>query len=132
MLTRFFPLYNTGSLAPLLPKLTSVIEQSIYTPLRIKVFYTRAATGKSPFGPETYFHHNLTLAQGRPQLSKVFDNAVSCTVGLGSGANDDEKIKGLVVAVCGPTGLADDVAKAVNNVEARRRDQVGGIEIHEE
>ena len=107
-------------------------EQSIYTPLRIKVFYTRAATGKFPFGPETYFHQRLTLAPGRPRLSNMLNNTVSRAVASGSGVKDDEKITGLVVAVCGPTGLADDVVKAVNSVEAIRRDQVGGIEIHEE
>ena len=126
------PSYNTVSLTALLPNLTSLIEQSIYTPLRIKVFYTRASAGKFPFGPENYFHQRLTLAPGRPRFSKVLDNAVSRAVGLGSGAKDDEKITGLAVAVCGPTELADDVVEAVNNVEAIRRDQVGGIEIHEE
>ena len=61
----------------------------------------------------------------------MLDNAVSRAVELGSGAKD-EKITGMVVAVCGPTGMADDVVKAVNDVEAIRRDQIGGIEIHEE
>ena len=112
--------------------MTSLIEQSIHTPLRIKVFYTRASTGKFPFGPESYFHHGLTLAPGRPRFSKMLDNAISRAVGLGSGVKDDEKITGLVVAVCGPTGLADDVVEAVNGVESIRRDQVGGREIHEE
>jgi ferric-chelate reductase len=112
--------------------LTSLIEQSIYTPLSIKIFYTRASTGEFPFGPDAYFHHRLTLAAGRPRFSKVLDNAVSRAVGLGSGVKDEEKITGLLVAVCGPTGLADDVVKAANGVEATRRDQIGGIEIHEE
>ena len=113
--------------------MTSLIEQSIYTPLRVKVFYTHAATGKFPFGPDTYFHERLTLAPGRPRFSKVLDDAItsSCAVELGSGVKD-KKVTGLVVAVCGPTGLADDVVEAVNGVEAIRRDQVGGIEIHEE
>ena len=51
---------------------------------------------------------------------------------LGAGVKDDEKITGMAVAVCGPTGMADDVVKAVNDVEAFKRDQIGGIEIHEE
>ena len=123
-----FQIYDTVSLTALLPNLNLLIDRSIYTPLRIKVFYTRAATGKFPFGLETYFHQRLTLAPGRPRLSNMLNNAVSRTVGLSS----DEKITGLVVAVCGPTELADDVVKAVNGVEAIRRDQVGGIEIHEE
>ena len=132
MTHRFSHFYNTASLAALLPNLNLLIERSIYTPFRVKVFYTRAAIGKFPFGPETYFHRRLTLAPGRPRFSNMLENAVSHAVGLGSGDKDDEKITGLVVAVCGPTGLADDVVKAANGVEAIRRDQVGGIEIHEE
>ena len=121
-----------ASLVPLLPNLTSLIEQSVFTPLRISVFYTRAATGKFPFAPETFFQPGLTLAPGRPKFSRVLDSAIAHAVGLGSGVKDDEKITGLVVAVCGPTGLVGDVADAVSGVEAVRRDQVGGIEIHAE
>jgi len=123
---------DSVSLTALLPTLSLLIEQSIYTPLSIKVFYTRAPTGKSCFGPETYFRPGLTLAPGRPRFSKVLDGVVSRAVGLSSGVKDEEGITGMVVAVCGPTGLADDVVEAVNGVEAIRRDQVGGIEIHEE
>jgi len=119
----------SASLAALLPTLTSLIEQSIYTPLSVKVFYTRASTGKSSLDPKSSFHPGLTLTPGRPPLSKMLDNTVSRTIGLRS---NDEKITGMVVAVCGPESLVDDVACAVNNVEAANRDQVGGIEIHEE
>ena len=62
----------------------------------------------------------------------MLDGAINRAVGLGSGAKDDEKITGLVVGVCGPTSLSDDVVQAVGDVEAVRRNQVGGIEIHEE
>ena len=62
----------------------------------------------------------------------MLDGVVSRAVGLSSGVKDEERITGMVVAVCGPTALADDVVEAVNGVEAIRRDQVGGIEIHEE
>jgi hypothetical protein len=112
--------------------LTSLIEQSVYTPLSIKVFYTRAQTGKSSLGSETYSQSGLTLVPGRPRLSKMLDNTVSRALALQSSVKDDEQITGMVVAVCGPTGLADDVVQAVNSVEAIRRDQIGGIEIYEE
>lgn len=38
----------------------------------------------------------------------------------------------MVVGVCGPVGLADDVAAAVGGLDAVRRDQVGGVELCEE
>jgi ferric-chelate reductase len=130
-LTRLPQFYNTVSLTALLPNLTSLLEQCIHTSLRVKVFYTRAPTGKFPFGPDAYFHHRLTLSPGCPRFSKVLDDAVSLAIGLGSRDNE-KRMTGMVVAVCGPTSLADDVVEAANGVEAIRRDQVGGIEIHEE
>ena len=118
------------SLAALLPNLTSLIERSTLTALRINVFYTRAAAGNFSLTPETFCQSGLTLTPGRPRFSSVLDSAISRIVGLGP--KDGEKITGLVVAVCGPTGLVDDVADAVSGVEAVRRDSVGGIELHEE
>ena len=123
---------HTAFLVALVPKFSSLIAQSVFTRIRISVFYTRAATGKFPFAPETYFQPGLTLAPGRPRLDRMLDSAITRAVGLGSGIKDDEAITGLVVGVCGPVGLSDDVVEAVNNVEAIRRDQVGGIEIYEE
>jgi ferric-chelate reductase len=92
------------------------------------VHYTRAPLGKLPFKSNP----GLTLSPGRPRIAKVLDAAISRAVSLGAGAKDSERITGLLVAVCGPVGLCDDVAKAVGFVEPSRRDQVGGIEIHEE
>ncbi|KAF8154708.1 hypothetical protein B0H34DRAFT_717545 [Crassisporium funariophilum] len=123
---------DPACLVPLLPTLTSLIQQSVFTHVRISVFYTRAPTGKFPFAPTEFFQPGLTLAPGRPRISKVLDAAIARAVSLGSGSKDDEGITGMVVAVCGPVSLADDVVGAVGSVEPLRRDQVGGIEIHEE
>lgn len=106
----------------------SMIQQSIFTPVRISVYYTRAPLGKLPFRS----HPGLSLSPGRPRIAKVLDAAISRAVSLGAGAKDLERITGLLVAVCGPVGLGDEVAKAVGVVEPSRRDQVGGIEMHEE
>ena len=51
---------------------------------------------------------------------------------LGSGAKDLQRISGLGVGVCGPAALGDVVNRAVGQVDPARRDQVGGIEVHEE
>ncbi|KAF8811101.1 hypothetical protein BYT27DRAFT_7221556 [Phlegmacium glaucopus] len=123
---------DPASLLSLLPNFTALIQESVFTPVRISVFYTRAPTGKFPFAPETFFQPGLTLAPGRPRFQRLLDTAITRAVGLGSGVKDDESITGMVVGVCGPIGLADDVVEAVNSVEPIRRDQVGGIEIHEE
>lgn len=41
-------------------------------------------------------------------------------------------ITGVVIGVCGPTGLGDDVVQVISQVDAGRRWAVGGIEMHEE
>lgn len=74
----------------------------------------------------------LELSAGRPKLGKVLEDAIARTCSLGSGAKDSQKINGVLVGACGPSGLVDDVSEAVGLVDPSRRDQVGGIEMHEE
>jgi ferric-chelate reductase len=106
-----------------------MIESSAFTPVRISVHYTQAILGgKAPL----ISHPGLTLSPGRPRIGKVLDTAISRAVTLGSGVKDSERITGLLVGVCGPTALGDDVAKAVGMIAPARRNQVGGIEMHEE
>ena len=160
---------NPANLSPLLPLLSSLVQESVYTPLRICVFYTRAPTGKQPpFFARTLILNNtfpsryqyppyspqpplrlgrkqsirtprdldlplgITLAPGRPKFSRIFEEAIADAVALGPGAKCDESVNGVVVGVCGPVNLIDDVSKAVNAIDPVRRDQVGGVEICEE
>lgn len=39
---------------------------------------------------------------------------------------------GVLVGVCGPQGLAEDVRKAVRGIEPARRKRAGGVELHDE
>ena len=167
---------DPACLAPVLPTLSALVMQSVFTPLRISVFYTRAPTGKQPaffaaasaspfaasglerspsapshaFPPRsaaaqllnlsssaqqpTYFPPGLTLAPGKPRLLKFLEHAINRAVTLGHSNPKDEALSltGLIVGVCGPVGMADDVAAAVSGVDPLRRDQVGGVEVHEE
>lgn len=74
------------------------------------------------------------MTPGRPRIGKVLDSAIAKAVSLGSGRKekDEEAITGLLVGVCGPVGLRDEVSRVVGSVEANRRDRVGGIEVYEE
>lgn len=65
-------------------------------------------------------------------MSKILEAAISRAVTLGSGVKDEEAITGMIVGICGPIGLADSVTAEVGKVDPTRRDQVGGIEIHDE
>lgn len=152
-------------LTPLLPALSALVQQSVYTPVRISIFYTRPPTGKQPVpsaviqqvlanmleglngtqttqllgrarqprnAQETSLPPGITLSTARPNFPKVLDSAIQHAVSLRSGVKDEERITGMVVGVCGPVSMADDVSKAVSAVVPARRDQVGGIEICEE
>jgi hypothetical protein len=172
---------NPACLAPVLPTLSMLVQQSVFTPLRISVFYTRAPTGKqpaffaaasaspfaesglgqSPSSPSprsaaaqsqsqrlsaqalklsssaqqpTHFPPGLTLAPGKPRLLKFLEHAINHAVTMGHSNPNGEvlNLTGVIVGVCGPVGLADDAAAAVSGVDPLRRDQVGGVELHEE
>ncbi|KIK52631.1 hypothetical protein GYMLUDRAFT_963313 [Collybiopsis luxurians FD-317 M1] len=123
---------DPASLVPMLPLLTSLVQQSVFTPIRIAIFYTRAPIGKFPFSDDFFRSTALTLSPGRPKVSKILEACISKAVTLGSGAKDNEAITGMIVGVCGPVGLADSVVAEVGKVDPTRRDQVGGIEVHEE
>jgi predicted ferric reductase len=122
---------DPACLTPLIPTFTSLIQQSAHTPLRISVHYTRA-TPAPPSEKDYYGHPYLTLSAGRPRIGKALDTVISKAVGLTKGPKDLGPITGIIVAVCGPAGLGDDVVQAVGAVEGKRRDAVGGIEIFEE
>lgn len=121
--------YPLASLTPLVPQLTALIQQSIYTPLKISVHYTR--TSEKPAGKD-FLPPGLTLTAGRPKIAKVLDAVMSRAVSYGSNVKASLDITGVVVGVCGPTGMGDDVAHVISQVDGGRRWAVGGIEMHEE
>ncbi|KAJ7088592.1 hypothetical protein C8R44DRAFT_819088 [Mycena epipterygia] len=124
---------DAAALLPLYPLFNAMIEQSVFTRVRISVFYTRAPIGKFPFADSAFPTTNLSLSPGRPRLATMLENSISRTVKLGAaGGKDEERLTGMLVGVCGPTGLANSVAEAIAQIEPLRRDQVGGVEVHEE
>ncbi|KAJ7254638.1 hypothetical protein B0H12DRAFT_1183873 [Mycena haematopus] len=123
---------DPAALLPLYPLFNAMIAQAVFTRMRISVFYTRAPIGKFPFADTAFPSSSLTLSPGRPRLASMLENSISRTVKLGAGNKDEERITGMLVGVCGPVGLSDSVAEAVSQIEPLRRDQVGGVEVHEE
>ena len=110
------------------PLLVSLVEKSVCTPLRISVHYTRAT--KATYTKEAF--PGIILSPGRPRFKKTVDSAIARAVSLGSGAKDAEPITGLLVAICGPVGLRDEVVRVVSEVDVEKRDRVGGVEVFEE
>ncbi|KAF9450866.1 hypothetical protein P691DRAFT_429417 [Macrolepiota fuliginosa MF-IS2] len=71
---------DPASLIPLLPTLATLINQSVFTPLRISVHYTRA----TPNPPSIPSIPGLSLSPGRPRLAKIVDYAVSKALSIGT------------------------------------------------
>lgn len=111
----------------MIPQFFAMIQQSVYTPVKISVFYTRAVVGKFPFAKDSFNHPGLSLSPGRPKVGSMLEATIVRVLAELKGTGS-----GLAVAVCGPTSLADDVANQVSRIDPRRRDEIGGIEIHEE
>ncbi|KAH8823322.1 hypothetical protein DL96DRAFT_270256 [Flagelloscypha sp. PMI_526] len=125
---------DPNAMGPLIPIFTALLEQAFYTKLRISVYYTRTHSLETKLSfNQAYFPATLSLSPGRPKLTKVLDSVLSRTVQLGNnGGKDELGLSGVVVAVCGPVGLGDECSRVVAKVDPARRDQVGGVEIHEE
>ncbi|KAG6888257.1 hypothetical protein C0992_009146, partial [Termitomyces sp. T32_za158] len=129
-ITLIWSIQDPSSLNPLLPRLMSMIQESVYTPIHISVHYTRAYPGGAkPRAPVA--HPRIMLSSGRPQILRSLEAALARAVSLVEDPRDESRVSGMLVGVCGPVGLGDDVTKAVATIEPARRDQVGGIEIHE-
>lgn len=116
---------DAASLVPLIPQFSAMMQQSAYASLTISVHYTKAVVEKIRI--HNGVHPGLSLNAGRPRFINAIESTVSRAVSAGSGEQC-----GLLVGVCGPGALADDVSKAVGLVDPTKRDAIGGIEIHEE
>jgi len=118
-----------ASIGPMLPLFNSLVLQSEPTPLRITVNYTRAS--RKPIEKDTSLP-GITISPIKPKIGKVIEATVERTTSFGSGMKDSDTLNGVIVGVCGPAGLGDQVADAVRNVDSKKRDAVGGIELYEE
>lgn len=103
--------------------------QQTATPLTISVFYTRATPGVVRITKD-YLLPGLSLTPGRPRIGKVLDSVISRTIV--SERSEDMGPRGVIVGVCGPGGLGDEVARTVGQIDSSNRKAVGGVELHEE
>ncbi|KAJ7182696.1 hypothetical protein C8R43DRAFT_1116328 [Mycena crocata] len=110
--------------AYIIPQFVSMIQQSAYAQLTISLHYTKAVVGNMRVNNGV--HPDLSMHAGRPRLISAMEAIISRAMNAGG----DQC--GLIVGVCGPVGLGDDVSRAVGLVDPMKRDQIGGIEIHEE
>jgi ferric-chelate reductase len=121
---------------PMLPIFTSLIQQAAFTSIRISVHYTRASMmAMDPNKIYGYLPPNITIMPGRPRFSTILDSVVDRSCALYSSGVESrvsDKLTGVVVGVCGPGGLAEDLRKAIGSIDPRRYKAVGGVELCEE
>ncbi|KAI0794895.1 incomplete iron reductase [Abortiporus biennis] len=129
-------------ITPLLSLFTDLLAVRTYAFLHVSLYYTRAPSESSLKALDDFsLPTNLTINPGRPRLAQRLSNVLDQTCALSMfrrGARrsvqgePEERLAGVIVSVCGPLGLAEDVRGIVRNVDPYRRKAAGGIEIHEE
>jgi len=119
----------------MIPTFAALLHQAVSVNLQISVHYTRA----SAFNAKKVYSHlppQLTITPGRPRITSVIDSAIdhACKLFTRSGREHhaSDKLSGLLVGVCGPLGLGEEVRKAVSAIDVTRFRKVGGIETVEE
>ncbi|TFK83417.1 incomplete iron reductase [Polyporus arcularius HHB13444] len=126
------------ALTPLVPLFSALVVQSqeAYMDLKISVYYTRAPPHPEVLKTFRNLPPGLTLSPARPKLGQNLKGVVDRASALFSGGKERSRGKGsltgVIVGVCGPSGLGDEVRKAVANFDPDSRKRVGGIELHEE
>ena len=132
-------------LTPLIPTFTDILSQRTYATVRISVHYTQAGNAQAAMKAfsQNPLPNDLTLHAGRPKLAQTLAGVVDQARSLAmfnkgyrksdvKGATSSSGPSGVIVGVCGPGGLAEDVKRVVSELDPNRRKQVGGVEIHSE
>lgn len=119
----------------MIPTFAALLQQAVCVKLQISVHYTRASTFNAR---KVYAHLPLQLAvtPGRPRISSVIDATIDHACKLftpyGQEHHASDKLSGILVGVCGPSGLGEEVRKAVSSIDPSRFRKVGGVEVVEE
>lgn len=116
------------SAAPLIPVFAALLARAstIHTlAMRITIHYTRAASTLPANLSALVGHDRITFEAGRPNITQAVDEVVRRTAAHGNAG-------GVIVGVCGPQPLVEDVWKSERAVGNEMRAAVGGVEVHEE
>ncbi|KAL1671523.1 ferric reductase like transmembrane component-domain-containing protein [Schizophyllum commune] len=122
---------DIGAIAPLLPELTALLHSARHATVNISIHYTRVSAAGAAAIHEATIPRGMHIHVGRPHTKHALDNIITNTV-YGAGERNTEPHCGVLVGVCGPVALADDVRKTVSWIDPKKRDLVGGVEVHEE
>ena len=129
-----------AAILPLLGLFNQLLRQTTskryYTSLQVTICYTRCFANPPPHVLkvlQTQLPLGLRVTPGRPKLQSTLNSVVDRACQLFHGGKEDQGAPaGVLVTVCGPQGLSEDVRKAVRGVEPQRRRAAGGVELHDE
>lgn len=128
-----------AAIIPVLSLLTDLLSHQTFASISISAYYTRAPTSDNALDylSQLGLPAHLSLSPGRPPLAKNLSNVVdrACLPNSRDGRMlygvEDERC-GVIVGVCGPSGLAQQVRQVVGHADPKMRKNVGGIEVHVE
>lgn len=93
--------------------------------MRVKIHFTRASQSLPTNMASLVGHELISFEAGRPDLTQVLSESVRRTAAGGTTG-------GVIVGVCGPQALVEDVWRAERAVGGELRKAAGGVEVHEE
>ncbi|KAK2460219.1 hypothetical protein APHAL10511_007754 [Amanita phalloides] len=138
---------NPDAMTPLLSVFTPLLKSCPY--LTISLHYTRPyipSTAKTTLDSSTLANTReesyvvpqglaITAHPGRPgrkHLMSVIENVITRATNSASGTTETFSQRGLLVGVCGPRGMGQDVCVAVADIDPKMVGRIGGIEMHHE
>ncbi|KIL63824.1 hypothetical protein M378DRAFT_127307 [Amanita muscaria Koide BX008] len=88
-----------------------------------------------PLFPEIPRGVPISLHVGRPnreEFKKAVEGTITRAVGKDIDREEERRANGVLVGVCGPTGMGKEVKDAVHSIHMAKKYHVGGIDVHEE
>ncbi|KAI0695248.1 hypothetical protein BC835DRAFT_1415000 [Cytidiella melzeri] len=131
---------DPSAILPLLGLFNQLLRQSTskryYTSFQVTICYTRCFANPPPHVLkvlQTELPLGLRVSPGRPKLQSTLNSVVDRACQLFHGGKEEMGgPAGVLVTVCGPQGLSEDVRRAVRAVEPAARRRAGGVELHDE
>lgn len=117
-----------------MPLFAALTESCPY--LTVSIYCTREQP--DAIMPEKLEWKQITFYAGRPGrvgLTRTLDNAIArllCIDGDAHESTGDERTGGMLVGICGPVGLGEEVRSVVDGIPIERQKRIGGVQIHEE
>jgi ferric-chelate reductase len=126
-------LETTESFEALRSTLSSLVQVSTSSSVHVKlsVYYTRAFTDHGSVKDSLCLPSGLSLHVGRPMIGDILESLATRMI-TDKARTGCDALSGVIVGVCGPTSLGEEVRDAIGCLDVAIAKAVGGVELHEE